>query len=330
MSDNYNGEARRNAAASFSHTGSLGFGVGLRSQHYPELMSIDHDTVKKPVDWFEIISENYIDNFGYGRHVLETLRAYYPMVMHGVSMNIGSIDPLDFTYLNKLKALSDFVQPAWVSDHLCWTGVAGVNSHDLLPMPLTDESLDHVIRRVKQVQEVLERPIVLENPSTYLEYCHSSLSEPAFFTELVNATGCGILLDVNNVFVSAFNHGFDPEAYIRALPHQQIVQIHLAGPSDCGDCLIDTHDQPVPQQVWALYALAQQLTGGVSTLLEWDANIPPFDTLVAELNKAKQVLNGEMPVQAVYQSDMAKFSTPVVREMHQNTDLAHSLKPVAK
>lgn len=330
MSDNSGLEARHDAAASLLHTDNLGFGVGLRSQHYPYLMALDHTQQSKPVDWLEIISENYIDNFGYGRHVLATLKQYYPIVMHGVSMNIGSTDPLDFNYLNKLKALTHFVQPAWVSDHLCWTGVAGVNSHDLLPIPLTDESLSHVIQRVKQIQEVLERPIVLENPSTYLEYCHSSLTEPLFFTELVNATGCGMLLDVNNVFVSAFNHGFDPEAYIRALPVQKIVQIHLAGPSDCGDYLVDTHDQPVPQRVWELYALAQQLTGGVSTLLEWDANIPPFEQLVAELNKAKNVLRGMVPDQAVHHSSKTALSTPVVKEMYSQADLAHSLTAKAE
>ncbi|KZN54357.1 hypothetical protein N474_01200 [Pseudoalteromonas luteoviolacea CPMOR-2] len=330
MSINYTLEAQHNAAASFSKQRNLGFGVGLRSQHYPHLMSNCDHIKQKPVDWFEIISENYIDNYGYGRHVLETMRAHYPIVMHGVSMNIGSTDPLDLTYLKKLKALSDFVQPIWVSDHLCWTGIAGVNSHDLLPMPLTDESIMHVIRRVKEVQEVLERPIILENPSTYLEYCHSSLSEPEFFNELVSATGCGMLLDVNNVFVSAFNHGFDPEAYIRALPHQSIVQIHIAGPSDCGDSLIDTHDQPVPQRVWELYALAQKLTGGVSTLLEWDANIPPFEELAQELGKAKKVLRGEIPTQMVRKGAQTQCSTPVVQEMHHNADLANSLKPVTK
>ncbi|MCF2860041.1 DUF692 domain-containing protein [Pseudoalteromonas sp. SMS1] len=329
MSKNDVKEAQYHTAASISNKKNLGFGVGLRSQHYPHLMNqVDH-TAQRPVDWFEIISENYIDNFGYGRHVLETLKAHYPIIMHGVSMNIGSTDRLDYTYLKKLKALSDFVNPVWISDHLCWTGVAGVNSHDLLPMPLNEESLAHVIRRVNQVQDVLERPIVLENPSTYLEYCHSSLSEPDFFTELVSATGCNMLLDVNNVFVCAFNHGFDPHSYIKALPHHHIVQIHVAGPSDCGDCLIDTHDQPVPQRVWELYALAQQLTGGVSTLLEWDANIPPFEELVVELNKAKTVHNGELPLQSVLQSTQVQFSTPVVQEMHHNTDLVHSLKPVA-
>lgn len=268
----------------------LGLGVGLRSQHFPYLM-----THEPRVDWFEIISENFMENFGYARRVLERVAAARPVVMHGVSMSIGSTDPLDRQYLAGLKALADFVQPAWVSDHLCWTGVAGVNTHDLLPMPLTEESLRHVVRRVRQVQDFLERPLVLENPSTYLEFKQSTISEWDFLSELARASGCGLLLDVNNVYVSSYNHGFDPEHYVRSLPHESVVQIHLAGPTDCGRYLVDTHDQPVPTPVWKLYKLAQELTGGVSTLLEWDANIPDFPELVAELHKAELVLRGELP-----------------------------------
>ena len=301
------------AASAIEQLTDLGFGVGLRSQHYPFIMSQLERGASLDVDWFEIISENYIDNHGYGRHVLAQLKEQYPLVMHGVSMNIGSSDPLNFEYLGKLKELSEFVQPQLISDHLCWTGVAGLNSHDLLPMPLTDESLQHVINRVDQVQDFLERPLVLENPSTYLEFQHSALTESEFFSELVTATGCGMLLDVNNVFVSSFNHGFDAEAFIRQLPHEHIVQIHLAGPSDCGDCLIDTHDQPVPAKVWQLYQLAQQLTGGVSTLLEWDANIPSFPELVDELSKAKLVLAGHIPKQDTVTNTNA-LSTPIVKE----------------
>ncbi|QUI61588.1 DUF692 family protein [Pseudoalteromonas sp. A22] len=301
------------AASAIEKLTDLGFGVGLRSQHYPFIMShLDRGT-SLSVDWFEIISENYIDNHGYGRHVLAQLKEQYPLVMHGVSMNIGSSDPLNFEYLSKLKELSEFVKPQLISDHLCWTGIAGLNSHDLLPMPLTDESLQHVINRVDQVQDFLERPLVLENPSTYLEFQHSILTESEFFSELVTATGCGMLLDVNNVFVSSFNHGFDAEAFIRQLPHKHIVQIHLAGPSDCGDCLIDTHDQPVPAKVWQLYQLAQHLTGGVSTLLEWDANIPNFPELVDELSKAKLVLTGHIPKQDTVTNTNA-LSTPIVKE----------------
>ncbi|HEX8720640.1 MAG TPA: DUF692 domain-containing protein [Pyrinomonadaceae bacterium] len=268
----------------------LGLGVGLRNQHFDYLMRNE-----PAVDWFEVISENFVDNFGYARRVLERVRSLRPVVMHGVSLSVGSTDPLDREYLKGLKALAESVRPAWVSDHLCWTGVAGVNTHDLLPMPLDEESLRHVAARVRQVQDFLGRPLVLENPSTYLEFRESTIPEWEFLSELARETGCGLLLDVNNVYVSAHNHGFDPEHYIRSLPHESVVQIHLAGPTDCGRYLVDTHDQPVPARVWELYRLAQELTGGVSALLEWDANIPDFPVLVAELRKAEAALAGHNP-----------------------------------
>jgi uncharacterized protein (UPF0276 family) len=276
---------------------NLGLGVGLRSKHYNHLMQND-----PVVDWFEIISENYINNFGYGRHVLEHICNIRPVVMHGVSMSIGSTDPLNLSYLKQLKELADLVKPVWISDHLCWTGVAHLNTHDLLPLPLTLESLQHVTDRVNKVQDILKRPLILENPSTYMEFQSSILHEWEFMTELVNKTGCGLLLDVNNVFVSGFNHGFDPEFYIRNIPHKAVVQMHVAGPTDCDTYLLDTHDQPVPTQVWHLYKLAQELTGGVSTLLEWDANIPEYPELVAEVQKAKQVMQGYIPQVPVYRT----------------------------
>ena len=286
---------------------NLGLGVGLRNQHFSYLMSHDPD-----VDWFEIISENFIDNYGYARRVLERLAFIRPVVMHGVSLSVGSTDPLDWNYLKKLKALAEFVHPAWISDHLCWTGVAGVNTHDLLPLPLNEESLRHVAERVRQVQNFLERPLVLENPSSYLEFKESTMAEWDFLSELACETGCGLLLDVNNVYVSGYNHGFDPEHYIRSIAHDAVVQIHLAGPTDCGRYLVDTHDQPVPARVWELYRLAQELTGGVSTLLEWDANIPDFPELVAELRKAEAALRGENPGAPVRKSVAASaVSNPV-------------------
>jgi hypothetical protein len=286
---------------------NLGLGVGLRNQHFPYLMRHDPE-----VEWFEIISENFIDNYGYARRVLERVASLRPVVMHGVSLSIGSTDPLDRGYLKDLKALADFVRPAWVSDHLCWTGVAGVNTHDLLPMPLNEESLKHVAARVRQVQDFLERTLVLENPSSYLEFKDSNIAEWDFLSELVRETGCGLLLDVNNVYVSGYNHGFDPVHYIRSLPHEAVVQIHLAGPTDCGRYLVDTHDRPVPAPVWELYRLAQELTGGVSTLLEWDADIPDFPELVAELRKAEVALRGENPGAAVQPSRAAAaVSNPV-------------------
>ncbi|MHB8208763.1 MNIO family bufferin maturase [Mucilaginibacter sp.] len=290
---------------------NLGLGVGLRSKHYSYLMQND-----PVVDWFEIISENYMNNFGYGRHVLSHIASIRPVVMHGVSMSVGSTDPLNLDYLKQLKQLADFVNPVWISDHLCWTGVANINTHDLLPLPLTVESLHHVAGRVNQIQDILQRPLILENPSTYLEFESSTLHEWEFLSELVNKTGCGLLLDVNNVFVSGFNHGFDPEFYIRNIPHKSVVQIHVAGPTDCDTYLLDTHDQPVPTQVWKLYQLAQELTGGVSTLLEWDANIPEYPHLVAEVLKAKEVLKGNFPNVPVYRTlAVDAVSNPVNHQM---------------
>src|SRR4051812_32969776 len=294
----------------------LGLGVGLRNQHFPYLMRHDPQ-----VDWFEIISENFMDNYGHARHVLERMAAIRPLVMHGVSMSVGSTDPLDWQYLKSLKALADFVQPVWISDHLCWTGVANVNTHDLLPMPLNEESLKHVKNRVRQIQDFLERPIVLENPSTYLEFKASTITEWDFLSEVARATGCGLLLDVNNVYVSGYNHGFDPEHYLRSLPFESIVQIHLAGPTDCGSYLVDTHDQPVPTPVWHLYKLAQELTGGVSTLLEWDANIPDFPGLVEELRKAEAVLQGAIPDASIRASDASfVISNPVGFQLAMKND----------
>lgn len=289
---------------------NLGLGVGLRSTHYQHLLKND-----PVVDWFEIISENYMNNFGYARHMLEHVASMRPVVMHGVSMSIGSTDPLNMEYLKQLKELADFVNPVWISDHLCWTGVAHINTHDLLPLPLTLESLEHVSSRVEQVQDVLQRPLILENPSSYMEFKGSVLQEWEFLSELVSRTGCGLLLDVNNVFVSGTNHGFDPEFYIRNIPHHAVVQMHIAGPTDCGDYLIDTHDQPVPTDVWKLYKLAQELTGGVSTLLEWDANIPEYDELVAEVAKARKVMQGEFPDVPVFKAGGDAVSNPLDHQM---------------
>ena len=264
---------------------NLGLGLGLRSQHFNEILD-NHPQV----DWFEIISENFMDSGGRPRHVLRQIAEHYPIVMHGVSMNIGSSDPLDQNYLSSLKQLIDEVQPAWVSDHLCWTGAISLNSHDLLPLPLTEESLKHVCQRVEQVQTLLQRPIVLENPSTSLSFTQSHIPEWEFFSELTATTGCGMLLDVNNVFVSAFNNEFDPVEYIKGLPHKSIVQMHLAGHQHCGDYIIDTHDSPVTDAVWQLFNLAWQRTQGCATCLEWDGNIPSLAQCQQELLKAKQFM----------------------------------------
>lgn len=265
---------------------NLGVGVGLRTVHFSHILEHRPD-----VDWFEIISENFMDSQGRPRYVLEQIAEQYPIVMHGVSLSIGSTDPLDFEYLAKLKRLSQEVRAVWVSDHLCWTGVAGFNTHDLLPIPLNDESLNHVANRVRIVQDFLERPLVLENPSTYVTFAHSTMTEWDYLSRLSNLTGCGLLLDVNNVYVSGRNHDFDPEEYVRSVPHDRVVQFHLAGHTDCGTHCIDTHDGHVRDEVWDLYRVAAGLTEGVSTLLEWDAQIPPFEELHVEALKAKRFVD---------------------------------------
>ncbi|MBI1369727.1 MAG: DUF692 family protein [Planctomycetes bacterium] len=264
---------------------NLGLGVGLRTVHFGHIL--EH---RPAVDWFEIISENFIDSGGRPRHVLDQIAAHYPIVMHGVSMSIGSTDPLNIPYLRKLKKLAGEINARWISDHLCWTGVAGVNSHDLLPLPMNEASLRHVIERIRIVQDVLERPLVLENPSSYVTFTDSTMDEWEFVTRMAAEADCGLLLDVNNVYVSSFNHDMDPHTFIRSLPHERIVQFHLAGHSNYITHLIDTHDDHVIDPVWELYALAHELTGGVSTLLEWDAKIPPFDEMHAEVLKARRYM----------------------------------------
>ncbi|HEX8655639.1 MAG TPA: DUF692 domain-containing protein [Allosphingosinicella sp.] len=263
----------------------LGDGVGLRDPHFAHLMRTPPDDWG--VDWFEIVSENFIGHHGYASAVLDRVAAHRPVVMHGVSLSIGSAEPLDEDYLGAIAGLAERVKPAWISDHLCWTGIGGHNTHDLLPMPLTEASLAHVVDRIRRVQDRLGRPLILENPSSYLRFRTDQMPEWEYIARMAEAADCGLLLDVNNVWVSAMNHGFDPEAYIEAIPAERVVQIHLAGPTDCGTHFMDTHDKPVRDEVWPLYALAQERTGGVSTLLEWDADIPLWEDMLAELAKAK-------------------------------------------
>ncbi len=265
----------------------LGLGLGLRNQHFEEILSN-----QPAVDWFEAISENFMDSGGRPRAVIRAVAERYPVVLHGVSLSIGSTDALNRDYLARLKRIADEVRPAWISDHLCWTGVGGLNSHDLLPMPLTEESLAHVTERVRQVQEVLERPLILENPSTYVRFVQSTMEEPEFLRRLGDATDCGLLLDVNNVFVSCFNTGADPVAYLDAFPCERVVQMHLAGHQQHGSHIIDTHDRPVRAEVWELFRLAWARTGGASTLLEWDGDIPGFAECHAELLKAERYMDG--------------------------------------
>jgi uncharacterized protein (UPF0276 family) len=261
----------------------LGFGIGLRSVHY------EHILKNNPViDWFEVLSENYLDTGGRPLHVLDQVAERYPVVLHGVSLSVGSTDPIDFEYLKKLKALGKRINARWISDHLCWTGVVGRNTHDLLPMPYTDQSLRHTVERVRTIQDFLERPIALENASTYLEFSVSTWDESEFIRTMAEEADCGVLLDVNNVYVSSFNHGFDPKKYIDRIPQDRVVQMHLAGHTNKGTHILDTHSDYVIDTVWELYRYAHRRLGGVATLLEWDANIPDFDVVHGEALKARQ------------------------------------------
>lgn len=261
----------------------LGFGVGLRTVHYPHILA-----EWPPIDWFEIISENFMLPGGRPLAVLDRIRERYPVVMHGVSLSIGSTDPLDRDYLRQLQVLAARVRPAWISDHLCWSSTGRHSLHDLLPVPHTEEALRHLIDRVRQVQDVLGRRILLENISTYLEFSHSTMTEWDFLTALVQEADCGLLLDVNNIYVSAMNHDFDPHAYLDAIPADRVGQFHLAGHSDMGTHLLDTHDHTIIPAVWDLYARALTRFGPVSTLIEWDDHIPPFAELLAEVTRAKE------------------------------------------
>jgi uncharacterized protein (UPF0276 family) len=262
----------------------LGHGIGLRSKHFPALWD-----GTAHVDWFEAISENFMIAGGRPRAALERARALAPIVLHGVSLSIGSTDPLDETYLRALAALANRVEPAWISDHLCWSGVGGEYAHDLLPLPYTEEALAHVVRRVVAVQERLGRQILLENVSSYLTFTHSTLREWEFLAAVAERADCGLLLDVNNVHVSAVNHGFDPLDYLAGLPAGRVGQIHLAGHIDLGTHLLDTHDGPVIDAVWNLYRHAVRRFGRVSTLVEWDDHIPEFDVVRAEAERARAV-----------------------------------------
>jgi len=263
----------------------LGIGVGLRTVHYRHLLE-----ERPALDFLEIISDNYLETQGRPLEVLDQLATRVPMVMHGVSLSIGADDPLDRTYLRRLVALRDRIGARWVSDHLCFTGAAGRNTHDLLPLPLTRAALAHVASRVRVVQDALGAPLIIENPSTYIAWKGSTIPEAEFLAELCARTDCGLLLDVNNVYVSARNHGFDAEAYLDAIPWDRVVQFHVAGHSDNGDHCVDTHDGPVIDPVWQLLASAWRRCDGASVLLEWDASIPSFPEVHAEALRARRVL----------------------------------------
>ena len=260
------------------------FGLGLRAEHYRDF--IDH---RPAVDWVEVLSENYMVPGGKPLRMLDSIRRDHPMVMHGVSLSIGSTDALDLNYLRDLKALAQRIEPAWVSDHLCWTGVDHHNLHDLLPMPYTEAALGHLVARVSQVQDLLGRRLLLENVSSYVSFQADEMSEWAFIAQLAKRADCELLLDVNNVYVSSRNHGFDAHEFIDAMPRERVRQIHLAGHEDHGSHLIDTHDQPVCDSVWALYAYTVKRLGAVPTMIERDDHIPPLAELLTELDQARAV-----------------------------------------
>jgi len=262
----------------------LGFGLGLRVPHYAYILEN-----RPAVDWFEILSENYMVGGGKPMYYLHAIREHYPMVMHGVSMSIGSTDPLDLDYLKALKTLIRDVEPEWVSDHLCWTSLGGTNSHDLLPLPYNREALDHVVSRVQQAQEFLGRELLLENVSSYVSYRESEMTEWEFLDQICRRAGCKMLLDINNIYVSARNHGFDPMDYLDGVSPDLIQQFHLAGHSDFGDYIVDTHDHDVADPVWDLYRIALQRFGAVSTMIERDDDIPELPALLAELSHARRI-----------------------------------------
>jgi uncharacterized protein (UPF0276 family) len=270
----------------------LGVGVGLRPKHYAHILAAQ-DSRALGVDFFEALSENYMVPGGRPLRVLADVRARFPIALHGVSLNIGSADPLQESYLEALKTLVRRFEPTIVSDHLCWTGVDGRNLHDLVPLPYTEVALCHVAERVSRVQDRLGRRLALENVSSYFAYVEDAMPEWEFLSRVAERADCGILLDVNNIFVSAHNHGFAPTDYLAGVPPERVFQIHLAGHSAQGELLIDTHDHPIREEVWSLYAAALRRTGPVSTLIEWDDAIPAFPTLGAEAARARAILEAE-------------------------------------
>ena len=265
----------------------LGFGLGLRAPHFKTIL----DSKPKTIDWFEIISEDYMIPGGNPRYYLQQIRQDYPIVMHGVSMSLGSTDPLDYNYLKELKNLINWVQPAWVSDHLCWSRFNNIQMHDLLPMPYTEEAVQHMVTRIQQVQDFLGRQILVENVSSYADFKQSEMTEYEFISAVAKRADCLILLDINNIYVNHYNHGLDPWAFLAGVPRDRVQQIHLAGHQNCETHLIDTHDHPVINPVWDLYARAVELLGPVSTMIERDDHIPPLEDLVRELNQARAISN---------------------------------------
>jgi len=263
----------------------LGFGLGLRAEHYQDIL----EQQPKSIDWLEILSENYMIDGGKPLYFLDRIRQDYPMVMHGVSMSLGSTDPLDYDYLKQLKSLIDRVEPHWYSDHLCWTGVDNKNMHDLLPLPYTEEAIDHIAQRISRVQDFIGRQMLIENLSSYITYCEDVMPEWEFLSAIAEKADCYLLLDVNNIYVSSHNHHFDPIEYLEGVPKDRVWQHHLAGHSNDGNLIIDTHDDDIIDPVWALYEQTAKRFGPVSTMIERDGNIPELASVIAELEQARQI-----------------------------------------
>lgn len=271
----------------------LGFGLGLRTEHFQQVLDS-----KPKLDWFEVVSENFMVDGGKPKHYLHAIREHYPMVMHGVSLSVGSTSPLDQGYLRQLKRLVNELQPEWISDHLCWTGAEQTNSHDLLPLPYNEEAIQHVADRISRVQDFLGRQILMENVSSYLTYSSSEMPEWEFFNEVVKRADCHILLDINNIYVSARNHGFSAPEYLQGIDKNRVRQFHLAGHTDYGDYVIDTHDHDVADPVWDLYREALKRFGWVSTMIERDDNIPPLNQLLTELDVARNIAQQTLATKA--------------------------------
>ena len=261
----------------------IGCGLGLRPTYYSDILNNSVD-----VDWFEIISENYMVPGGNPLAMLERVREKYPLVMHGVSLSIASTDPVNLDYLEELKSLANRIEPMWISDHLAWTGIEGVNLHDLLPIPYTQEALHHIAEKIRIVQDYLERPILIENPSTYISSIESEMDEADFLNELCERENCSLLLDINNIYVSAFNHNFDAVTYLNKIQPANVVQMHIAGHTNYGTHIIDTHDQSVCDDVWALMEIASKRFPNASPMLERDDNFPPFIEIKSEFDKMRK------------------------------------------
>jgi len=263
----------------------LGFGLGLRTEHYEDIL----EQKPKEIDWLEIISENYMVDGGKPLYFLDAIREHYPMVMHGVSMSLGTTDPIDYDYLKKLKQLMQRIEPMWFSDHLCWTGVDHKNMHDLLPLPYTEEAVNHLADRISRVQDFVGRQMLIENLSSYVTYSDDVMTEWEFLSAISEKADCYLLLDVNNIYVSSFNHKFDPIEYLEGIPAERVWQHHLAGHTNEGNLIIDTHDQDIIDPVWALYEETAKRLGPVSTMIERDGNIPPLADVLVELERARSI-----------------------------------------